>query len=377
MNEQGPVFINADLSAPQTLKREKALLQINGNRLSVFTRLFNHFINDYSAIRRMFILRKKVILYIQKDINYSYRLTLPARRKSQLVRFLRKNIAADDKKRSFLSRLFSRKRIQVKVFTPRRVLAYLIPIVLFLFIFINYGYHLVPARFDSKLGGFLADSILHESAICDDKALNNFVDRMQEKLVDDDTVHHYRVHIISDSLVNAFALPGGTILLYSGLIEQADSASEVAGIMAHEIAHVENRDGMRQLFMQVALAMMTSMATGSAEISDFLTEITGLNYSREAETRADLDAVRRLHKNGLSHYGLAAFFKRMAEEEPEEGSLGSKVQNFFSTHPVSIERVSKIEKTAADTESENRTFKKHPVRRSRWLQIRDNCSPLH
>ncbi len=150
------------------------------------------------------------------------------------------------------------------------------------------------------------------------------------------------VEVIDDGTSNAFAFPGGNIMVLRGLIDQADSADEVAGVLAHELGHAVHRDGLKGLVRANARVVVLDAMTGGTlsaygYLADAGTALLELPSSREAETAADGFAVETLRRAGIRTAGLKRFFSRVAKTEVTGGVL-----NYLSTHPVSADRVAAI-----------------------------------
>jgi beta-barrel assembly-enhancing protease len=152
--------------------------------------------------------------------------------------------------------------------------------------------------------------------------------------------------VVNAPQVNAFAVPGGHIYLNRGLIERTRNESELAGVLAHEIAHVEHRHGIDQmeraqganLALTAAYVLMGRAPSGAEEA---LIGVGGNLYfarhSREAENEADASAVGLLVRSGISPQGLPSFFEVLLQEQQRRPS---SVEQWFSTHPLTTDRVS-------------------------------------
>jgi beta-barrel assembly-enhancing protease len=170
------------------------------------------------------------------------------------------------------------------------------------------------------------------------------VDVPAKKMVDDlgarltkGSKYKYQFMVADDPAINAFAMPGGFIVMHSALIAKADSAEEVAGVLAHEIAHVENRHSLRAMAKAIGLAGALTVVFGDIGGATVMaTELLNLKHSRDHETEADRDGLQLLVKHGISPNGLPTFFKKLAEEQ--KLNLG-----FLSTHPGSADRAREIE----------------------------------
>jgi len=148
----------------------------------------------------------------------------------------------------------------------------------------------------------------------------------------------WEVQIIDDNeTLNAFCAPGGYIYVYTGLIKFLDSEDELAGVMAHEIAHAAMRHSTRQLTKTYGLQVLLSVATGNSDpglIEQIALGLVSLRFSRSHETEADESSVRYLCTTNLYAGGAAGFFQKM-EGQPTP-------PQFLSTHPNPGNRVTNI-----------------------------------
>ena len=145
-------------------------------------------------------------------------------------------------------------------------------------------------------------------------------------------------------MVNAVALPGSQVLLFDGLVQQAESPEELAGVLAHEVGHVRERHVMTALLRQFGLSVL--LAGSNSGLTDTVFGLASMNYSRKAEREADQFARRRMREADISPLGAAGFFERMAQrygdEENDSGIIG-----WIATHPSSGERAQSY-RNAAD-----------------------------
>lgn len=144
--------------------------------------------------------------------------------------------------------------------------------------------------------------------------------------------YRFQVHVLDIGMANAFALPGGRVVLFRGLIEDAGDPGEVAGVLAHEIGHVTHRHGTQAILRSLGLEVLFGLMLG--ELGEGLfggigESLLSLSYSRAAEGEADRVALTLLDETGIGTRGLAAFFMRLAEGGPE---LPAALQ-LLSTHP--------------------------------------------
>lgn len=151
-----------------------------------------------------------------------------------------------------------------------------------------------------------------------------------------------QVEAVEAPIANAFALPGGRILVTDDLIELAGGPDELAAVLAHEVAHVERRHVMqavwRSLGFGLILDTLVGGGTGAGQQAVLLAgSVADLRYSRDAEREADAAGQAVLHRLGLSSRGMAAFFRRIAREGQSQEAM--MVSELVSTHPDSNRRV--------------------------------------
>ena len=140
------------------------------------------------------------------------------------------------------------------------------------------------------------------------------------------------VEILADPSVNGFATLGGHIYVYQGLLEQAQSGDELAAVLAHEIAHVRNRDVIQGVAVNLFTwgGLRAALPGGGGSTSEIAYLLLTLKFSRQQENQADEDGLERLRKARVDPLGLARFFERM-------GSLESPPA-IISNHPASSAR---------------------------------------
>ncbi len=157
-----------------------------------------------------------------------------------------------------------------------------------------------------------------------------------------------RVDILDTGMTNAFALPGGRILIFRPILEKAETPDEVAGVLAHEIGHVVHRDAMRALIHDGILSLMVGAVlgdlTGGSTIAILSKMMLGSAYSRENESEADQVSVDLMRKAGADPRAINHFFRRIA---PLGGGKPS-ILDALNSHPVTSERIAAVEKLAAD-----------------------------
>ena len=117
------------------------------------------------------------------------------------------------------------------------------------------------------------------------------------------------VEVADFPLVNAITLPGGRIIIFDGLLQQAQSADEVAGVLGHEMGHVEHRDTLKAMIRQMGLKVV--MGGFDGKVGNYVNGVLNLSYSRSAESEADQASVVSLKRANINPSDTAAFFTRL------------------------------------------------------------------
>jgi predicted Zn-dependent protease len=191
----------------------------------------------------------------------------------------------------------------------------------------------------------MAQQVEQQSRIIQDPVISEFINRIGQNLVrNSDAQVPFTIKVIDDPSWNAFALPGGFFYVNSGLILAADSEAEIAGAMAHEIAHVAARHGTRNA-SKAELANWLSLPLiflggpvgfGARSAAGLLIPMKFLQFSRGAEREADFLGLQYLYKTGYDPDAFVDFFEKMqAREKNRPGSLAKA----FSTHPLTPDRI--------------------------------------
>jgi Zn-dependent protease with chaperone function len=160
------------------------------------------------------------------------------------------------------------------------------------------------------------------------------------RLTREDSRYDYVWFVAEDPAINAYALPGGLVVVNDGLIEATRSPEELAGVLAHEVQHVELRHGLEGIVKQAGLAVAVALVTGDASGtlgSGIGRRLAELKFSRDAEREADATGFERLVRSGIDPSGMASFFTAL------EARVGNGAPELLSTHPASARRAEALE----------------------------------
>lgn len=169
------------------------------------------------------------------------------------------------------------------------------------------------------------------------------------------------VIVRSSATVNAFTFPGGRIVLLHGLLREAHSADEVAGVLAHELTHALKRHSTRALIANAGLSLLFELTFGAGTGASLGFLLATLSYSRDMEAEADAGATALLARAGIDTTGFADFFERL--ESRHSGSLPA----ILSTHPPSADRANRVREIRA---SEARPA----LTEAEWQALREICT---
>jgi predicted Zn-dependent protease len=210
--------------------------------------------------------------------------------------------------------------------------------------------NMVPPSWERRLGEAVYAGIKRDSDIIEDQTLTKeFTDLLTPLLeVAKDSGYTFDVHISDSSDVNAFALPGGIIVVNKGAILKVDRLEMLLGVLAHEISHVTLQHSTRQVITVFGLYIVVDFVLGNifgtiAAVSQGAAFLLQQGFSREAEHEADISGLLYLEKANINPQGMIDFFALLQKEYEEspipgldtlEGSL-----NFLSTHPDTNSRI--------------------------------------
>lgn len=174
------------------------------------------------------------------------------------------------------------------------------------------------------------------------------------------------ISVANIAVNNAVTLPGGRIVLFNGLVKDARSPDELAGIIGHELGHVAHRDVLASLLRQLGLSALLGGLDGN--IGGYTNLLLSTAYSRDAETKADQFAIATLNRHAISPAPTAGFFRRLERKTPGLRGSGAQMLAYISSHPVSTARAAQFE--AAATGRQNYRPALAP---GQWAALRSIC----
>jgi len=175
-----------------------------------------------------------------------------------------------------------------------------------------------------------------------------------------------QAHVLSSSVTNAYALPGGTVYLLDGLLQKARNVDEVAGVMAHELGHAQNRDGLRKIIQtggsSFLIGLLFGDVTGGSAVLFAARSIVDASYSREAESRADAFTIKAMNGLGRSPQPMGEFLVRITG--------GGRISTVIDSHPLSADRLDRMKK-------EDRGVTGPPIlTETEWQALKNICADV-
>ncbi len=240
---------------------------------------------------------------------------------------------------------------------------------------VPYLARMIPVSWEEALGEAVLDDLLaffaaiedqDQVRICEAASGRAVLDRLVARLGSAmDSPYDYKVVVVDLDVTNAFALPGGHVVLFDGLLDFAEAPEEVAGVLAHEMGHVIHRHGTQSMVRQMGLTLIFDflMGGGGSIGAELGSLVLALSYSREAELQADGTGIEILQEAGLRPVGLAAFFKRL---QSEAGDVTGPFQ-ILSTHPSFAARLDRLKGVEDEGEA--------AMSRGDWAALQAICGP--
>ena len=169
-------------------------------------------------------------------------------------------------------------------------------------------------------------------------ALGEMTQRMTAQILDNP--YKFEVTVVKSDVVNAFALPGGYVVVFTGLMKKAESGEEVAGVLSHELNHVLQRHGLERIVKSLGLMTVAAIVFGNQQglvgmMKQLGVELFTLKFGREQETEADLRGLQLLQRAKIDPSGMITFFERLSEKD--QGRM-----EWLSTHPMSAARAERL-----------------------------------
>jgi predicted Zn-dependent protease len=212
------------------------------------------------------------------------------------------------------------------------------------------AFNMLTTQEEVEIGTQMAAQVEKQAKTLDDSVIQQYVRNIGQRLAQyaprQDVSYIFTV-IDDPDAMNAFALPGGHLYIFTGLLRFADNEAELAGVMAHEIAHVALQHHGQAISRQYARDTIQSMLLGESAApaaqmaASLLNQGLGLRFSRENERQADALAMNMLYQAGYNPGGMLTFMDKMLRLEAQEGP-GPSIP-LLSSHPATSERIARLQ----------------------------------
>ena len=205
----------------------------------------------------------------------------------------------------------------------------------------------IPVEWEQKLGeSAYRDFLSHQEVMKEGPAvtaLGEMTQRMTAQIPN--SPYKFDVTVVKSDVVNAFALPGGYVVVFTGLMKKAESGEEVAGVLSHELNHVLRRHGLERIVKSLGLMTVMAIVLGDQQglvgmMHQLSVELFTLKFGREQETEADLTGLQLLQRARIDPVGMITFFERLSEKD--QGQM-----EWLSTHPMSAARAERLKSELA------------------------------
>ncbi len=210
---------------------------------------------------------------------------------------------------------------------------------------------LISTAQEKQLGAEFDKQVRAQSEIYENESWNNYFNEIGQSIaaVSDRKDLDYKFTVIKSDDVNAFAVPGGYIYIYTGLLDVIENEAQLAAVTSHEISHVVARHSIKRIQQVMGIQILYQIVVGEAS-SEALDAVIGLGlnvalsgYSREYEREADQYGVFYMEKAGYNPEGAIGLFSQLREAHGGASESRSFFENLFASHPETQERINNVE----------------------------------
>ena len=227
----------------------------------------------------------------------------------------------------------------------------------------------VPVSWELALGNGVGDRMAPKHKVCTAPELEHLqvvLERLMPKTAL--TPYHFRITVLYDTIVNAFAAPGGFIAIHSGLLTAARTPDEFAGVLAHEISHVTKRHTTRAIIRDMPLRLAISAVAGGSGVesaANVAGSLGALRYRRRDETEADVEGMKLIMAAQVDPHGTVEIMRTLETK----GLSVPRFATYLSSHPNTGDRVAQLEQLAAEARYEPRPI----MDAATWASVQGAC----
>lgn len=235
----------------------------------------------------------------------------------------------------------------------------------------------IPTSWEVALGESVVPQLAPADRRCTDDRLRNSVDGIVARLAaaQPDSPYRFHVTVVDGPVFNAFAAPGGQIVVFRKMLQSAEKPEDLAGVLAHEMQHIARRHAMKALVRDLSTAAIVGAVFGDITGIGALAvqagrTLTTLHYSRETEAEADREGLRLLQAARVDPAGMIRFFETLKKQAGDAG-----LPAYLSTHPDTDERLAAMKALAAAM-TEGTDLKSVPIpllEDAQWDEVKKLC----
>lgn len=223
----------------------------------------------------------------------------------------------------------------------------------------------LPLSFDKELGEIAQQSIHETTDTTGNRLLTNFAHQIKW-----DTQDTLTFSLVNSKIENAYALPGGRIVVYTGLLKKLHTPEQLAALLSHEVAHVTNRHSVRKLCRDMSTTVLVSVAFGNSSgatntLYANASSLYSLTYSRQYEQEADITGIETLRSNHINQRGMLELMQELQKLDQQ-----SNIPEFIRTHPLTDNRVKYV---AGNIKEHPATFNRNDRMREIFSQLQRHC----
>ncbi|HXH19989.1 MAG TPA: M48 family metallopeptidase [Chitinophagales bacterium] len=206
-----------------------------------------------------------------------------------------------------------------------------------------------PQQYEEELGSMMYRNIIPQYTI--DTVKTNLVNELVEN-IDFQSPYRLQFVVVDYDQKNAFAMPGGYIVIYSGIMDDMEDYSDLLGLLGHEVSHINKKHTLRSLFRSLSSYIFISILLNDVNgvttvVLENANSLKTLSFSRKLEQEADLEGLKIMFHNRVDPYGMVRLFENLMKDSDLPDAM-----EFMSTHPVTEKRISYLKEKISETEYE-------------------------
>lgn len=217
----------------------------------------------------------------------------------------------------------------------------------------------IPIEYEQSFGNTIKETLISNYTIdsTKTKSLQKFYNKLSYK--SDYTID---LTVVNSPIQNAFATPGGNIVVFSGIIDNMECPEELAALLGHELTHVNNRHSTKSIFRSLANVMVLSILLNDVNgitsiIIDNASAIGELSFSRSLEEEADTEAIKLMLENNINPNGMLGLLEQL-----NQLNQGIEIPEFLTTHPITENRIEYVKNIISDSNY----IENHPNWNDEW-----------